>query len=248
MITKKAKKGFAADDDPDRDILIVVARTNGLRVYHERLVVNDSIITAARSKPLIFETPSRLSAVTVSPNGNDIACGFWEGEMSILNNAFPAVVDYFAKLERGEQVRHPSQTILVRKMHWHAHPVATLSYQQTDSSDPLLYSAGEESVLIVWQLARGTSKPADTLPRLAKGGVAHILAAGRAQLRVFWFSAKTTPCNSSSLTISTQCGNCKVSLLYAEHDDTQRRQFASHVRFVWGHWVSKLVQSSIALC
>ncbi|KAI2508035.1 hypothetical protein MHU86_6442 [Fragilaria crotonensis] len=178
MITKKAKKGFAADDDPDRDILIVVARANGLRVYHERLVVNDNTITAARSKALIFDTPSPLSAVTVSPNGNDIACGFWEGEMSILNNAFPAVVDYFAKLERGEQTKHPSHTILVRKMHWHAHPVTTLSYQQTDSSDPLLYSAGEESVLVVWQLARGTSKPADTLPRLAKGGVAHILAAG----------------------------------------------------------------------
>ena len=178
MMTKKTKKGFAADDDPNRDLLILVARANGLRLFHERIVVVDGVMTGARSKPLIFDTPSPLSAVAVSPNNDDIACGFWKGQMSILNNAFPTVTDYFAKIERGEQPKHPSQSILIRKMHWHAHPVASLSYQQSDSSDPLLYSAGEESVLVVWQLARGTSKPANTLPRLAKGGVAHILAAG----------------------------------------------------------------------
>lgn len=179
MVTKKVKKGFASDDDQDRDLYVLVARSRGFRLHHERVIVTDGAMKSTRSIPLTFDTPSSLSAIAVSPNGNDIACGHWEGDMSILTEAIPTVMDYFAKIQGGDETpKHPSKSIMIRRVHWHAHPVTTLSYQQNGSADPLLYSAGEESVLVVWQLARGTSKPADTLPRLAKGGVAHILAAG----------------------------------------------------------------------
>ena len=179
MVTKKVKKGFAADDDPDRDLFVLVARARGFRLHHERITVTDGAMKSTRSIPLVFDTPSSLSAIAVSPNGNDIACGHWEGDMSILTQAFPTIMDYFEKIQGGDEApKHPSKSIMIRRVHWHAHPVTTLSYQQTESTDPLLYSAGEESVLVVWQLARGTSKPADTLPRLAKGGVAHIISAG----------------------------------------------------------------------
>jgi len=179
MLAKKVKKGFAAENDPDRDIFVLVARKSGFKVFHERILINGGTMTSSKSKALTFDTPSPLSALAVSPNGMDIACGHWEGDMTVLTNAFPRMLDYYEQIRKGEQKpKHPTSNIMVRKMHWHAHPVTSLSYQQTESADPLLYSGGEESVLVVWQLARGTSKPADTLPRLAKGGVAHVLTAG----------------------------------------------------------------------
>jgi len=103
-----------------------------------------------------------------------------------MDNLLPLAKDYFTfnKVWKGlseidkastEKVRHPSKVVLTRKLHWHAHPVTSLVYDSaTSGSDPLLYSGGEESVLAIWQLSRGLSKPIDTLPRLALDGIVHL--------------------------------------------------------------------------
>jgi hypothetical protein len=84
MVTKRVKKGFAAEDDPDRDLFVLVARAQGFRLYHERILVTDAAMESTVAYPLVFDTPiRRLSAIAVCPNGNDITCGHWEGDMSI---------------------------------------------------------------------------------------------------------------------------------------------------------------------
>jgi NET1-associated nuclear protein 1 (U3 small nucleolar RNA-associated protein 17) len=59
----------------------------------------------------------------------------------------------------------------VRTVHWHAHPVATLAFESAD----VLHSAGEESVLVTWQLSRGMDRPAAVLPRMALSGISHVV-------------------------------------------------------------------------
>jgi hypothetical protein len=58
-------------------------------------------------------------------------------------------------------------SILMQKLHWHAHSVSSLAY---DARTGMLYSGGDEAVLIAWQLHRGRmDKPTAILPRVAIG-------------------------------------------------------------------------------
>jgi hypothetical protein len=172
---REVQKGFMTETD--RVIFVIVARIWGFVVHQERISGKDG--ESRRAPSVSFSVPSPLCAITVSPNGFDIACGYWEGDMRIMSNALPTIQEYGERLQKGEQnLKHPIDSILVQKVHWHAHPVSSLTYQGSDGVEPLLYSGGEESVLVLWQLARGTYRPADTLPRLAKGGIVHILTTG----------------------------------------------------------------------
>ena len=121
-------------------------------------------------------------------HGGDLAVGDREGALRILTGALTAVVDYC----RGSHYRrpkkkhasnhnhssskhhHPTHHLLVRKLHWHAHAIASMTTSSTGNGD-LLYTGGDESVLVTWQLARGgLHKPAHVLPRLALGGIRHL--------------------------------------------------------------------------
>jgi WD40 repeat protein len=129
-----------------------------------------------------------LTTVSISPNGNDLACGHRSGEIRVMTNALGLVVDYHAAMDRfhqqagpdgtstAEKPKHPSEEVITRKLHWHSHPVATIAYDGSSSAaEPMLYSGGHESVLLTWQLSRGTHKPANVLPRIALGGIMHVL-------------------------------------------------------------------------
>jgi WD40 repeat protein len=174
----------------DNGVLLVMARPMSMTVYYERLS-DMTTHTKKESKfvPVVFSlAKNSLTAVTVSSNGNDVACGHRSGEIRVMTNALGLVVDYHAAMDRFnqqagpkgtstvERPKHPSQQVITRKLHWHSHPVATLAYDGSSSSaEPMLYSGGNESVLLTWQLSRGTYKPADVLPRIALGGIMHIL-------------------------------------------------------------------------
>jgi len=45
--------------------------------------------------------------------------------------------------------------------------------------DPLLYSGGDESVLVTWQISQGRDRPVDVHPRLAMGGIIHLSSSDR---------------------------------------------------------------------
>jgi hypothetical protein len=181
VCTVKVQTHLMTNSDQNFHLLVFIANSMGFRVFYEKISSRVSEKNLVQRKPLIYKAPKPLSAITLSPNGDDIACGFWQGDILILSKAITKIIHHFDMNENSkltEASKNPLHDVLTRKLHWHAHPIATLSYQEGQSANPLLYSAGEESVLIVWQLGNGTSRPADTLPRLAKGKVAHILAAG----------------------------------------------------------------------
>jgi hypothetical protein len=172
----------------DTGVLLVLARPLSITVYYERLSETTPVKKESRYVPVVFTlVKNSLTVVTVSPNGNDVACGHRSGEIRVMTNFLGMVADYHAAMDRFDQQAgpngtsttekpiHPSQQVIVRKLHWHSHPVATLAYDgSTSSAEPLLYSGGNESVLVTWQLSRGTYKPADVLPRIALGGIVHI--------------------------------------------------------------------------
>ena len=71
--------------------------------------------------------------------------------------------------------KHAVKGLISRKLHWHAHPVASMVFGgSAQGGDPMLYSGGDESVIATWQLSRGMSKPAEVLPRVALGGIVHM--------------------------------------------------------------------------
>jgi WD40 repeat protein len=164
--------------------LVLVARRTSLCVYHDQVNNNRKL------SPAEFTIPSSdaITAIAVSPNGKDIACGYYSGEIRVMENLLALAEEYCILKERYktgsdesgsvslEKPTHPSKTMVSRKLHWHAHSVSSLSYDAVNSAaEPMLYSGGEESVLITWQLSRGTYRPADVLPRIALGGIVHLL-------------------------------------------------------------------------
>jgi len=165
-----------------KNIYIVIARSNSIAVYE------DSILPSTRSSaPVILPVSVKnpLSALAIS--NHDIACGHNQGDIVILNDIFTLIAKYNIETKKTPEetnnsnnasLIHPSKSVLIRKLHWHAHPVTTLSYLGgLSGAGSILYSGGDESVLVTWQLSRGTYRPSDVLPRLSKGGIVHIACA-----------------------------------------------------------------------
>jgi hypothetical protein len=182
VVRKRGRESGGANGD--NGVLLVMARPTSVTVYYERLSGKES-----KCVPVVFHfKKNSLTAVNVSSSGNDVACGHRSGEIRVMTNMLGLVVDYHAAMDRFnqqagpkgtstvEKPEHPSEQVIMRKLHWHSHPVASLAYDGSSSSaEPMLYSGGNESVLLTWQLARGTHKPAEVLPRIALGGIMHIL-------------------------------------------------------------------------
>ena len=175
-VSRRASRTFAKQDDQaDRDVVMVLAQSTKLHVYHDPIKSGEAS-GKMRSTTFAAAPNNLLTSVSVAPNGTDISCGYMEGDIRVMTDALPQILDYFQKLSEGKKgMPHPSTTVLIRRVHWHAHPVTSLAYQSACGSvDPMLYSGGFESVLVTWQLSRGNYRPADVLPRLAKGGILHI--------------------------------------------------------------------------
>jgi hypothetical protein len=172
-------------------VFVVVARTTSIHIYYDRMQSSQMF------PPLAFTMNPKnpLSAISISPNKNDVTCGFYSGEIRIMNNLLTVVEDYHIAMakydlhfgsEKGgskesvDKPVHPNKTAITTKVHWHAHPVTSLTYDAASSTvDPILYSGGVESVLVTWQLSQGTYKPADVLPRLALGGIVHVVCSDK---------------------------------------------------------------------
>jgi NET1-associated nuclear protein 1 (U3 small nucleolar RNA-associated protein 17) len=168
----------------DFDVFVVVARPNKIQIYLDQVTSGEIKQETMCSVSFPMKRFDRLSSISIAPNGNDVTCGYMDGEISIMIDMIPQALQYLLCIKEGKKrPRHPAKTVLNRRVHWHSQPVTSLAYQQVNSSgsggraaavDPMLYSGGFESVLVTWQLARGTLRPAHVLPRLAKGGILHI--------------------------------------------------------------------------
>ena len=169
----------------DRDVFVVIARPNKIQIYHDAVTLGEIQGETMRSVSFPMKRFDRLSSMSIAPNGNDVTCGFMNGEISIMNDLISQAWHYLSCIRQGkDKPRHPAKTVLNRRVHWHSQPVTSLAYQQVSTSsggsgragavDPMLYSGGFESVLVTWQLSRGTFRPAHVLPRLAKGGILHM--------------------------------------------------------------------------
>ena len=196
-------------------IFVVIARPTSLHVYFEPcgkasfLSMTEEAVTKESSAkktshrdnlqypPISFTINQRdpLTAVIISSNKTDVACGHKSGSVYVMNNMLTIVEEYHLAMESHQRhfgdaatsssnktssklgkPEHPGKRVIKSKMHWHAHPVSSLTYDASVSTmvDPLLYSGGDESVLVTWQLSRNTNRPAHVLPRLALAGIVSI--------------------------------------------------------------------------
>jgi hypothetical protein len=152
-LTAVLRKGGQGGKNRDNGVLLVMARPMSITVYYEPLSETTTHTKdEKRLAPVVFALKKNsLTAVTISPNGNDLACGHRSGEIRILTNALGLVVDYHAAMDRfkqqagpqgkstAEKPEHPSEEVITRKLHWHSHPVATLAYDGSSSSaEPML--------------------------------------------------------------------------------------------------------------
>jgi hypothetical protein len=192
----------------DQMVYLVMAKPTALNVYCERLadiaLIGGNADDAVKPKhfPLIsfaLTTTNCLGSMAVSTNKSDIACGLAQGHIVIYSNLLAHVEEYYRATERYEsqtsadggakssaggikKPEHPSRKVIKAKVHWHAHPVTTLCYDPNSSpTDPILYSGGEESVLVTWQLSRGVHRPSDLLPRIARRGIMHVICTKRTE-------------------------------------------------------------------
>ena len=120
------------------------------------------IVAATRTKLLLWSIDSKelvgpkfnseigsITSLTANSEKGIIVTGHNHGEIVIWH-------DLPAFISQSSGKASPTCTIL----HWHAHPVASLSLSPDGQN---LYTGGEEGVLVVWQLSAGTKS---FLPRL----------------------------------------------------------------------------------
>ncbi len=173
----------------DMSVFVVLARPNAISIYYDQL---DSIKSF---QPLLISMPSNnpLTALEISLNKADITCGHQRGNICVINNILKDVEQYQIATRKEKELNKetksslksilppdPRKNMITTRVHWHALPVSTLVYDSTSyAMDPLLYSGGEESVLVTWQISRGKDRPVQVHPRIALGGIVHLVSCDR---------------------------------------------------------------------
>jgi hypothetical protein len=168
----------------DFSIFLILARSNCISVYYHQLFQ-----PSERFQPIYIQMPTNnpLTAIDISLNNADITCGHYRGNIQVMNNMLASIGNYHTEMSRAKQLvrgssnahiempQDPRKKMVTSRVHWHALPVTSLTYDSLSSPiDPLFYSGGEESVLVTWQVSQGKDRPADVLPRVALGGIIHM--------------------------------------------------------------------------
>ncbi len=182
------KDGNDANLDGPYCSVVVIGFSSSLLIFMEKTTDSGTTMVA----PFVWNLSSsnKITTLAIAPNKRDIACGHMRGSIQVLVDLIPRVEEYNDNMARYEaqlaneslindkKPRHPSKGIVVRKFHWHAHPVSTLVFDSIPKSagDSMLYSGAEESVIVTWQLSRGSDKPAEVLPRIALAGIVHMVS------------------------------------------------------------------------
>lgn len=130
-----------------------------------------------------------LTACHVHAESGDIACGHESGSIRVVCHAIPIIAKYMVshrekEYNKKQEGHHHGgiaskklrRRLILRRVHWHAHAVGSLSYNANTGA---LYSGGDESVLLSWLLQQhhlvSSDKPAHMLPRISAGKIRHVL-------------------------------------------------------------------------
>jgi len=172
-------------------IFVVLARANVISIYYDQLDSSKSF------PPLTISMPSNnpLTAASISLNKADITCGHYRGNIRVINNILNDIELYQIATIKAKQLNgdfstskskaanlppDPTKNMITSRVHWHALPVSTIVYDSMSyPMDPLLYSGGEESVLVTWQISQGRDRPVQVHPRIALGGIVHLSSSER---------------------------------------------------------------------
>ena len=192
LSTANAQPGVNDDTTKQKcSIFIVVARANAILIYFDQLDSSENF------PPLSISMPSNnpLTAVCISLNNADITCGHYRGDIRVMNNILKDIELYQVAIQKAKQINQafssskskkvvlppdPTKDMITSRVHWHALPVSTFVYDSTSyPMDPLLYSGGEESVLVTWQISQGRDRPVKVHPRMALGGIVHLSSSER---------------------------------------------------------------------
>jgi len=172
-------------------IFVVLARANVISVYYDQLDSSESF------PPMSISMPSNnpLTAAGISLNKADITCGHYRGNIRVMNNILSDIALYHIATKKAKQFNEGSSTstskttnlppdprknMIISRVHWHALPVTSMVYDSMSyPMDPLLYSGGDESVLVTWQISQGRDRPVHVHPRIALGGIVHLSSSDR---------------------------------------------------------------------
>ena len=174
----------------DCSIFVVLARQNAISIYYDQLDSSESF------SPLSLSMPSNnpLTAVDIALNKADITCGHYSGNICVINNVLKDVEQYQIVTRKEKLLNKeiskssktsilppdPRKNMITTRVHWHALPVSTIVYDSMSyAMDPLLYSGGDESVLVTWQISQGRDRPVQVHPRIALGGIVHLSSSER---------------------------------------------------------------------
>lgn len=169
------------------------------------------------------QPPHKLSAAALAPDNDTVALGYWNGEVLVYPHLLSHVHLYMGQVEqywtnrkaqppqsaeedqhsRARKPTHPLNGLASQRLHWHAHPVRALAFGEDARR---LYSGGEESVLVVWELDRADPKSA-VLPRLGLGAIVHVALPRRLG----------GDASSASHSLLVHCGDNSLQLLLAHN-------------------------------
>ncbi|KAL3911103.1 MAG: hypothetical protein SGILL_007413 [Bacillariaceae sp.] len=180
LSTAKPAQPEGKGQKQDTAIFVVLACMNRVSVYYEQLNSKETF------EPVHLEMPARnpLTSIDIALNKTDLSCGHYRGNIRVMNGALDNVEKYnLSILRAADSTRnppHPQSQIIASRVHWHALPVSSLVYDSMSyAMDPLLYSGGDECVLVTWQISQGRDRPVDVQPRLALGSIVHVASSDR---------------------------------------------------------------------
>jgi NET1-associated nuclear protein 1 (U3 small nucleolar RNA-associated protein 17) len=108
-------------------------------------------------KPAQVDVGQEILCLAVNNSTGTVAVGLQYGEILVLHN----VDEYLrSSYNNNEKIGNKDAFLTKTTMHWHAHGVLTVAFSDDGK---FLYSGGEESVLVAWNITRLTK---NFLPRL----------------------------------------------------------------------------------
>lgn len=212
------------------DVFVVLCSSYGLIVYHEkadRSLDDDdeeylSLVhftgTTKQHIAHISSDTNLFTSVAISPDAKDIVLGRSNGQINLLDDIFDSVMNYLVTFKKKmleneegdvsgvmETLQHPHTSIVRRTVHWHSHPVVTVSFLAASGSrsfsssiNKSLISGGEESVLATWQLDRNFHRPTHFLARVSQGAIMHAACCPQSDVIVISCADNSIRCHNAT--------------------------------------------------
>lgn len=145
----------AADGLPvhrNRSLHAIVSANRKRLIFH--VISHLGETTHDNASTCYYDLADSITTIAVSQHKGIVAVGHEDGKISILSNIYD-----FLRIFAKTKVAKPT-AVNIAIHHWHAHSVLALAFS---GDGRLLFSGGEENVLVVWDLVKSSKS---FLPRL----------------------------------------------------------------------------------